>query len=93
MKYEMRPVISSTELRNEIRLQYDIDISDICDFLFGDESCSLNEIDLTDPDEVYSGSPWDDEEEISWRNLVKAHLRDIFPNNKLIIVENTWWRD
>ena len=93
MKYEMRPVIGSTELRNEIRLQYNIDISDICDFLFGDESGSLNEIDLTDPDEVYSGSPWDDEEEISWRNLVKAHLRDIFPNNKLIIIENTWWRD
>ena len=91
MKYEMRPVINASELCKEIRLQYDVDIEDICDVFFGNDALPLNEIDLADPDEVYDGSSWEDEEEIGWRNLIRTHLRDTFPNNRLIIIENDWW--
>ena len=91
MKYEMRPVINASELRKEIRLQYTVDIEDICDVFFGNDALPLNEIDLADPDEVYNGSSWKDEEEIGWRNLIRTHLRDTFPNNRLIIIENDWW--
>ena len=88
MKYEMRPVIKESELHKEIHLQYGIDFYDICDVLFGYKVYPLNEIDLAEPDEVNDGTSWEDEEEIDWRNLIIAHLRDIFPDNRFIIIEN-----
>ena len=43
-----------------------------------------------DEDEVYTGSIYQDEEEIRLRNLVCAYLRDVLPDYCAVLVDVSW---
>ena len=83
MKYYMHPVIFCSELEEEIKLQYDIDLS--IDYLF---------FSYTDNELEYLGinKDWDifeyDDEDGARRKLVRQHLRDIMPEGTdTVIIE------
>lgn len=89
MSYFMFPVIGADTLRNEVNIQYGVDIEDICDLLFkedrpiDDQCCYFNYDELDE----YNGYVWEDEEEIRLTNLVKAYLKDILPDYVSIIID------
>ena len=90
--YTMYPVIDVTDLEDAIRIQFGVDVEDeMRNILFGDDyqnDCYKSY--YFGDDEEYTGESWQDEEEISIRNLVNAYLRDTLPNYERVLIDVTW---
>ena len=81
------PCVEITDLEEELHFQYDIDvdIAVLFDFLNNDcyEILPFHEENDEDPEAPYVGNP----NTVIQRNLVRAHLRDLFPNDEIVLVE------
>ena len=90
--YTMYPVIDVTDLEDDIRIQFGVDVEDeMRNILFGDDyqnDCYKSYY-FAD-DEEYTGESWQNEEEIRIRNLVNAYLRDILPDYERVLIDVTW---
>ena len=89
--FQMYPVVDASDLEDVINAQFGCGIKDICDLMFGDEyNNDCHKTFWYDEDEVYTGSIYEDEEEIRLRNLVRAYLRDVLPNYCCVLVDVSW---
>ena len=89
--FQMYPVVDASDLEDAVNLQFGCDIEDIRNLLFGDEyNNSCHKTFWYDEDEVYTGSIYQDEEEIRLRNLVCAYLRDVLPDYCCVLVDVSW---
>ena len=77
--YTMYPVVDIDELRRAVEIQYDIEIYDIRNLLFGDDyhNDSYKNFDLEDE--------YEDEAE-----LVRTYLKDILPDYSYVLINVTW---
>ena len=82
------PCVEITDLEEEIHFQYgiDVDIAPLFNFLNNDcyEILAIHEENDEDPEQVFT---WESPDAIIQRNLVRAHLRDLFPNDEIVLVE------
>jgi hypothetical protein len=87
----MAPTVGASDLEDAVNAQFGCNIEDIRDLLFGDEyNNSCYKTFCYDEDEVYTGSIYEDEEEIRLRNLVCAYLRDVLPDYSYVLVDVSW---
>ena len=87
----MMPVVEVGELEDAVNRQFGCEIDDMRELLFGDNYsndcyCGF----YYDEMEVYEEYPWQDEEKISLRNLVRAYLQDTIPNYTRVLVDVSW---
>ena len=77
--YTMYPVVDIDELRKAVEIQYDIEIYDIRNLLFGDDyhNDSYKNFDLEDE---YEGEA----------ELVRTYLKDILPDYSCVLLNVTW---
>ena len=89
--YTMYPVVDADELERAVNQQFDCEISEIRNLLFGDDyqNDSYKLFDYFDM-EVYEGYDWQDEEEIRLRNLVRAYLQDTIPDYQAVLIDVSW---
>ena len=89
--YTMYPVIEVRTLEKELKVQFDVEVDDLSNILFGDEyqNDCYKSYGFT-YDEEFHGYDWEDEEEIRIRNLVNAYLRDILPDYERVLIDVTW---
>ena len=89
--FSMMPVVDVSDLEADVNRQFGCEIDDMRDLLFGDnygnDCCKTF---WYDTDEVYTGSVYQDEEEIRLRNLVCAYLRDVLPDYTCVLVDASW---
>ena len=89
--FTMAPIVGVNDLEDAVNAQFGCDIEDMRELLFGDEySNSCHKTFWYDEDEVYTGSIYQDEEEIRLRNLVCAYLRDALPDYCYVLVDVSW---
>lgn len=89
--FQMYPVVDASDLEDAVNIQFGCDIDDIRNLLFGDEyNNSCHKSFWYDEDEVYTGSVYEDEEEIRLRNLVCAYLRNVLPDYCCVLVDVSW---
>ena len=83
-------VVDAFQLEQDLELQYGQDFSELAELLFGDNYsiCCAKKLNLEE--EVYEGYSWQDEDDISRRNLVRAYLQDIFPGHKYVFIDVSW---
>lgn len=78
------------QLEQDLELQFGQDFSELTELLFGDEYSNYSAKKFYLEDEVYEGYSWQDEDNISRCNLVRAYLRDIFPGHKYVLIDVSW---
>ena len=91
MKVIMMPVIDASELESAVNIQFGSNICDIADLLFGD--CFINDSYKSfyyRENETYNGFPWENEEDIRHRNLVRAYLQDVIPDHDRVLIDVSW---
>lgn len=91
MEVIMMPVIGASELEAAVNTQFDSDICDIANLLFGD--CFINDSYKSfyyRENETYNGFSWEDEEDIRYRNLVRAYLQDTIPDYDSVLINVSW---
>lgn len=88
MKVNRYPCIEAWDLEREMRLQYDVDIEMRTLFWLENNNCfEIIGID-EEVDEDPNGMSWGDSADCAVkRNLVRAHLRDLFPEESFVLVE------
>ena len=77
--YTMYPVVDIDELRRAVEIQYNIEIYDIRNLLFGDDyhNDSYKNFDLED----------EYENEVE---LIRTYLKDILPDYSYVLINVTW---
>lgn len=87
MKVNRYPCLEAWDLEREIRLQYDVDIDMRSLFWLENNNC-FEIIGITEAvDEDPNGMSWGDSaDSATKRNLVRAHLRDLFPDSDIVLV-------
>ena len=89
--FTMVPTVIASDLENAVNTQCSCNIEDIRKLLFGDNyNDDCYKAFWYDEDEVYTGSIYEDEEEIRLQNLVRAYLRDILPDYCWVLVDVRW---
>ena len=91
MKVIMMPVIGASELESAVNIQFGVNIEDITSLLFGD--CFINDSYKSfyyRENETYNGFPWENEEDIRHRNLVRAYLQDTIPDYDRVLIYVSW---
>ena len=90
--YTLYPVVDAWKLEHEVNLQFDCDITDICNLLFGDyyQNDSYMLFDYFDMEECFDWMEPADEEAIRLRNLVRAYLQDTIPDYEMVLVNVSW---
>jgi hypothetical protein len=87
----MRPVIEVRTLENELKTQFDVEVDNLRDILFGDNYQNDGyKYYYFNNDEEYTGKFWQNEEAIRIRNLLNAYLRDILPDYERVLIDVTW---
>ena len=89
--FTMYPVIDYHTLQDAINLQFGADINDICQLLFDDEYINDSYKSFYfGKMEVFEGYPWQKEEDIRLRNLVRAYLKDALPDYDCVLIDVSW---
>lgn len=89
--FQMYPVVDAHDLEDAVNRQFGCEIDDMRNLLFGDNySNDCCKTFWYDTDEVYTGSEYQNEEEIRLRNLVCAYLRDVLPDYCAVLVDVSW---
>ena len=90
--YTLYPVVDADELEHEVNLQFDCDITNIRNLLFGDSysNDSYMLFDYFDQEEYFDWMGPADEEAIRLRNLVRAYLQDTIPDYEMVLVNVSW---
>jgi hypothetical protein len=87
----MAPTVGANDLEDAVNAKFGCGIEDIRRLLFDDDyNNSCYKTFWYDEDEVYTGSIYQDEEEIRLRNLVCAYLRDVLPDYCCVLVDVSW---
>ena len=89
--FTMYPVVDYNNLRAAVNLQFNTDIDDICQLLFGDDymNDSYKRFYFRGMEE-YHGYSWENEENIRLRNLVRAYLKDALPDYEYVLIDVSW---
>lgn len=92
MKIENALVVNMFDIETDIKLQYDVNIEMIPLFFPDTNNDCYHSLCFDEGmDETYHGYPWEDEEEILQRNLVRGYLRDVIPGGQTrILVKISW---
>lgn len=88
---QMYPVVDVSDLEDAVNVRFGCEIKNMRNLLFGDDynnDCCKSF--WYDDDEVYTGSEYQDEEEIRLRNLVCEYLREILPDYCCVLVDVSW---
>lgn len=89
--FTMYPVIDYHTLQNAVNLQFGTNINDICQLLFDDEYINDSYKSFYfGKMEVFEGRPWQKEEDIRLRNLVKTYLKDALPGYDCVLIDVSW---
>ena len=89
--FTMYPAVDYSTLQDAINLQFGTDIDNLCTLLF--------DYDFTNDSyksfyygemEVFEGHPWQNEEDIRLRNLVRAYLQDVLPDYEYVLIDVSW---
>ena len=91
MEVIMMPVIDAFELESAVNTQFGVNIEYIASLLFGDSynNYSYKSFYFRDK-ETYGGFPWENEEDIRLRNLVRAYLQDVIPDHDRVLIDVSW---
>lgn len=89
--FTMYPVVDYNNLKAAVNLQFNTDIEDICQLLFGDDymNDSYKRFYFSGMEE-YHGYSWENEENIRLRNLVRAYLKDALPDYEYVLIDVSW---
>ena len=89
--FTMYPVVDYNNLKAAVNLQFNTDIEDICQLLFGDDymNDSYKRFYFSGMEE-YHGYSWENEENIRLRNLVRAYLKDTLPDYEYVLIDVSW---
>ena len=89
--FTMYPVVDYNNLKAAVNLQFNTDIEDICQLLFGDDymNDSYKRFYFSGMEE-YHGYSWENEENIRLRNLVRAYLQDALPDYNCVLIDVSW---
>ena len=94
MKHKIMPVIDIDDLEQAIEIQFGKEVLahyEIRQLLFYDEYMNDCCIRYYFGDDVkYHGYRWEDENDISIRNLINQFLRDEFPGQTDILIDVSW---
>lgn len=89
--HTMMPVVDVDELEDAVNVQFGCAITEMRNLLFSDDydndsyqSFWYGQM------EVFKGYPWQDEERIRLRNLVRAYLQDTIPDHDRVLVDVSW---
>ena len=90
--YTMYPVVDADELEHVVNQQFDCEISEIRNLLFGDDyqNDSYKLFDYFDMEEYFDWMGPVDEEAIRLRNLIRAYLQDTIPDYEMVLVNVGW---
>lgn len=83
-------VVDVFQLERDLELQFGQDFGELANLLFGNNYSNYSAKKFNLEDEVYEGYSWQDEDDISRRNLVRAYLQDIFPGHKYVFIDVSW---
>ena len=88
----MVPMIDIEILAREINIQYgkEYNSQELTERLFGDEYENAVQQFYYEEDEIYREKFWENEEDISIRNLVRGYLRDVCPDYTHIFIDIRW---
>ena len=85
------PLIAARDLEDAVNLQFGCDIDEIRNLLFDDNYVNdCYKRFYYKEQEEYHDQPWEDEESIRLRNLVRAFLCDILPEYDSIMIDVSW---
>ena len=89
--FTMYPVVDCIILQEAVNLQFGTDIDNLCALLFSDDSTNGSYKSFYyDEMEVFEGHPWQKEEDIRLRNLVRAYLQDVLPDYNCVLIDVSW---
>ena len=93
MKHETVIVVEDSDIVEEVNNTYDTEIESIANLFFeGDfmNDCYKSLWIDEEADEDRGYPPYEDENNFKLRNIVRAHLRQCFPNTERILVDVSW---
>ena len=96
MIYDRKVVVTSRELEEEMKTQYDIDIDCVQYVLFGeyyDGTCaylSLGEDADIEIEELQELVDTEGDKEALQKIMVIKHMREVFPTEDVILVDCSW---
>jgi hypothetical protein len=92
MKHKSVIVVEDTDIVNEVNGAYGTNIESIANLFF--EGDFMNDcyksLWIDEEADENRGYACEDEDNFKLRNLVRAHLRQCFPNTERIIVDVSW---
>lgn len=87
----MYPTVDYHTLQDDVNLQFGTDIDDLDILLFGyDSSNNSFKSFYYGEMEIFEGHPWQNEEDIRLRNLVRAYLKDVLPDYDCVLINVSW---
>ena len=90
--HAMYPVVDADELERAVNQQFDCEIGEIRNLLFGDDYSNdcYKLFDYFDMEEYFDWMGSVDEEGIRLRNLVRTYLQDAIPDYEMVLVNVSW---
>ena len=87
----MMPVVDVSELEDAVNTQFGCEIAEMRNLLFSDDfNNDSYQSFWYGKMEVFEGRPWQNEEQIRLRNLVRTYLQDTIPDYDRVLVDVSW---
>ena len=88
--FAIYPTVDYITLQDAVNLQFGTNIDNLCVLLFDDFANDSYKSFYYDEMEVFEGHPWQKEEDIRLRNLVRAYLQDVLPDYNCVLIDVSW---